>query len=156
MAEEVGVAFVRLVPSMRGFGPEAQQAMNGALRGPANDAGQQAGGEAGKGFGGAFKGALLGAGVLAGAALIGGVTEALDQGRIVGKLRAQLGATPAEAKKYGEIAGELFAGAIVTDFQQGADTIRAVMSSGLVISAGSSTPSPRRCQARPASGAISC
>lgn len=132
MAEEVGVAFVRLVPSMRGFGPEAQQAMNGALRGPAGDAGRQAGGEAGKGFGGAFKGALLGAGLLAGAALIGGVTEALDQGRIVGKLRAQLGATPAEAKKYGELAGELYAGAIVTDFQQGADTIRAVMSSGLV------------------------
>lgn len=132
MAEEVGVAFVRLVPSMRGFGPEAQQAMNDAMRGPANDAGQQAGDQAGGKFGQAFKGALLGAGLLAGAALIGGVTEALDQGRIVGKLRAQLGATPAEAKKYGEIAGELFAGAIVTDFQQGADTIRAVMSSGLV------------------------
>jgi TP901 family phage tail tape measure protein len=132
VAEEVGVAFVRLVPSMRGFGPEAQQAMNDAMRGPANDAGQQAGDQAGGKFGQAFKGALLGAGLLAGAALIGGVTEALDQGRIVGKLRAQLGATPAEAKKYGEIAGELFSGAIVTDFQQGADTIRAVMSSGLV------------------------
>jgi TP901 family phage tail tape measure protein len=132
VAEEVGVAFVRLVPSMRGFGPEAQQAMNDAMRGPAGNAGQEAGGEAGGKFGQAFKGALLGAGLLAGAALIGGVTEALDQSKIVGKLRAQLGATPAEAKKYGEIAGELFAGAIVTDFQQGADTIRAVMSSGLV------------------------
>ncbi|MDX3555278.1 phage tail tape measure protein [Streptomyces europaeiscabiei] len=132
MAEEVGVAFVRLVPSMRGFGPEAQQAMNDAMQGPARNAGEEAGGEAGGKFGQAFKGALLGAGLLAGAALIGGVTEALDQSKIVGKLRAQLGATPAEAKKYGEIAGELFAGAIVTDFQQGADTIRAVMSSGLV------------------------
>lgn len=128
MAEEVGVAFVRLVPSMRGFGPEAQRALNDGLTGPADGAGAEAGGR----FGGAFKTALLGAGVLAGAALIGGVTEALNQGQIVGKLRAQLGATPAEAERYGKIAGQLFSGAIVTDFQQGADTIRAVMSSGLV------------------------
>jgi len=128
VAEEVGVAFVRLVPSMRGFGPEAQRALNDGLTGPAGDAGRQAGGR----FSGAFKGAMLGAGVVAGAALIGGVTEALNQGQIVGKLRAQLGATPAEAERYGKIAGQLFSDAIVTDFQQGADTIRAVMSSGLV------------------------
>lgn len=128
MAEEVGVAFVRLVPSMRGFGPEAQRALNDATQGPADAAGQEAGGR----FGGAFKAALAGAGLAAGAVLVGGITEALNQGRIVAKLGAQLGATPAEAKKYGEIAGDLYAGAIVNDFQQGADTIRAVMASGLV------------------------
>lgn len=132
MAEEVGVAFVRLVPSMRGFGPEAQRAMNDAMQGPARNAGQEAGGEAGGKFGQAFKGALLGAGVLAGAALIGGVTEALDQGKIVGKLRAQLGATPAEAKKYGDIAGSLYANAVTEDFQGAADTIQATMRAGLL------------------------
>ncbi|MFP3990647.1 phage tail tape measure protein [Streptomyces sp. E11-3] len=128
MAEEVGVAFVRLVPSMRGFGPEAQRALNDATRGPAAAAGQQAGGR----FGGAFKTALLGAGVVAGAALIGGVTEALDQGRIIGKLRAQLGATPAEAEKYGKIAGSLYSNAVTQDFQGAADAISATMRAGLV------------------------
>lgn len=128
MAEEVGVAFVRLVPSMRGFGPEAQRLLNDAATGPATNAGDNAGSR----FSGAFKAALAAGGALAVGALVAGVGQALDQGRIIGKLRAQLGATPAEAKKYGEIAGDLYAGAIVTDFQQGADTIRAVMSSGLV------------------------
>jgi hypothetical protein len=126
--EEVGVAYVRLVPSMRGFGPEAQRALNDASSGPANSAGQEAGGR----FAGAFKGALAGGAALAVTGLVAAVGEALDQGKIVAKLRAQLGATPAEAKKYGQLAGQLYAGAIVEDFQQGADTIRAVMSSGLV------------------------
>ncbi|WP_432034574.1 phage tail tape measure protein [Streptomyces antibioticus] len=126
--EEVGVAFVRLVPSMRGFGPEAQRALNDNTRGPAGSAGQAAGGR----FAGAFKGAVAGGAALAVTGLVAAVGEALDQGKIVAKLRAQLGATPAEAKKYGQIAGDLYAGAIVEDFQQGADTIRAVMSSGLV------------------------
>ncbi|MGW0933664.1 phage tail tape measure protein [Streptomyces sp. NPDC002666] len=102
--------------------------MNDAATGPAADAGQEAGGR----FSGAFKMAMAGAAVAAGAALMQGLTEAIGQGQITAKLGAQLGATPAEAQKYGKLAGQLFSGAIVTDFQQGADTIRAVMSSGLV------------------------
>lgn len=127
MAEEIGVAFVRLVPSMRGFGPEASRAMNNAATGPAGDAGRQAGGR----FAGAFKMALLGAGVLAGAALVGGITEALDQGKITGRLGAQLGSTPAEAQKYGKIAGQLFSKGVTQDFQGAADAIKATMSAGI-------------------------
>lgn len=86
-------------------------------------------------FGGMKAGlAALGAGLGAalGAALMAGVTEALDQSRIVGRLGAQLGATPAEAKKYGDLAGELYADAITEDFQGAADAISATMRAGLL------------------------
>lgn len=127
MAQEVGVAYVRLVPSMRGFGPEAARAMNDATTGPAGDAGDAAGGR----FSGAFATAMAGGGLLAGAALIGGITQALDQGKITAKLGAQLGATPAEAEKYGKVAGQLYAKGVTTDFQAAADAIKATMSAGL-------------------------
>lgn len=77
-------------------------------------------------------GAGAAAGAAAGALLAAGMAEALDQSKIVGKLGAQLGKTPAEAQKYGKIAGKLYADAITTDFQQAADTISGVMGSGLV------------------------
>lgn len=127
MAEEVGVAYVRLVPSMRGFGPEASRAMNDAAAGPAADAGQQAGSR----FGGAFQMALAGAGIAAGAVLVQGMAQAIDQGKITARLGAQLGATPAEAEKYGKIAGSLYSKGVTADFQQAADAIRATMSAGL-------------------------
>lgn len=126
--EEVGIAFVRLVPSMRGFGPEAESALNDATSGPADAAGERAGGR----FSGAFTAAMAGGAALAVGALVAGVGEALDQGKITAKLGAQLGATPAEAEKYGQIAGNLYAGAITTDFQQAADAIKATMGSGLL------------------------
>ncbi len=128
MAEEVGVAFVRLVPSMRGFGPEASRAMNDAAGPAAGDAGRQAGGR----FGGAFQLALAGAGVAAGAVLVQGMGEALSQGKITAKLGAQLGTTPEVAQRYGQVAGQLFAGGITENFQQGADAVRATMSAGLL------------------------
>ena len=72
------------------------------------------------------------AGVAAGAVLAAGIATALEQGQITSRLGAQLGATGEVAARYGKIAGELFTDAIVTDFQAGADAIRATMSSGLL------------------------
>lgn len=98
-----------------------------------------AGGEAGGGvsegmlggLSGGLKAGLAGVAATAGALLMSAFTDAMEQGQIVGKLRAQLGATPAEAKKYGEIAGELYANAVTEDFQGAADTISAVMRAGI-------------------------
>jgi hypothetical protein len=73
----------------------------------------------------------LAAGVGAGALLMEGMTQALEQSKITATLGAQLGATGAEAQRYGQIAGELYTSAIVEDFQEAADTIRAVMNAGL-------------------------
>ncbi|MFD3835303.1 phage tail tape measure protein [Streptomyces sp. NPDC058642] len=79
-----------------------------------------------------LKAVAAGAGIAAGAALMAGFQEAMSQGQITGLLGAQLGATPAEAQRYGALAGQLFKQAIVADFQEGADTIAAVMNSGLL------------------------
>lgn len=127
MAEEVGVAFVRLVPSMRGFGPAAGQAMSGELQRPA----EQAGEEAGSSFGGKFKLALAGAGLAAGALLAHGLTEALGREKIEGKLAAQLGTTPAVAQRYGKIAGGLYANAVTEDFETAAEAVKLVVAGGL-------------------------
>jgi phage-related minor tail protein len=77
-------------------------------------------------------GAALAAGAAAGALLVTAFTDAMDQSRIVGRLGAQLGKTPAEAQRYGKLAGHLYANAVTEDFQGAADAIRATMSSGLV------------------------
>lgn len=128
MAEEIGVAFVRLVPSMRGFADAAGDAMNGAAGQPAATAGDAAGSR----FGGAFKAGLAGLALGAGAALFAGINEALNQGKIVSMMEASMGTTPELAKKYGEVAGDLFANAVTADFQTAADAVQETMSHGLL------------------------
>lgn len=125
--EEVGVAFVRLVPSMRGFGPAAGQALDDEMERPA----EQAGENAGSSFGTKFKLGVAAAGLAAGALLAHGISEALGREKIEGKLAAQLGTTPQVAQRYGKIAGGLYANAVVDDFETAAETIKAVVSAGL-------------------------
>ncbi|MFE0762625.1 phage tail tape measure protein [Streptomyces smyrnaeus] len=114
---------------------EAGQEGGAALADGAADgtegAGEQIGGRL-QGMKGAVAGGAAALGAAAGAALVAGMVEALDQSRIVGKLGAQLGATPAEARRYGEIAGRMYADAITEDFQGAADAISATMRSGLL------------------------
>ncbi|GAA3956646.1 hypothetical protein GCM10022384_07220 [Streptomyces marokkonensis] len=98
------------------------------------DAGAQGADEAVGGMGeklGALKMAAAGVGAAAGALLMASFGEALDQSRITARLGAQLGKTPAEAKKYGQIAGKLYSSAITDDFQGAADAIRATAGAGL-------------------------
>ncbi|MFF0512421.1 phage tail tape measure protein [Streptomyces sp. NPDC004250] len=76
-------------------------------------------------------GAAMAAGAAAGALLISAFSEAMDQSRITARLGAQLGKTPAEAQRYGKIAGNLYSSAITEDFQSAADTIRATAGAGL-------------------------
>ncbi|MCZ9353223.1 phage tail tape measure protein [Streptomyces mutabilis] len=92
---------------------------------------EQAGGTMATRLGDSLKAGLAGVGLAAGALLGASFAEALNQGKIVGKLGAQLGATPAEAEKYGKLAGRLYANAVTEDFQSAADTISAIMRSGI-------------------------
>ncbi|MGW3072374.1 phage tail tape measure protein [Kitasatospora sp. NPDC001132] len=71
-------------------------------------------------------------GLAAGAALIKGVTGAMEQEQVAGKLGAQLGATPEVARQYGQIAGRMYADAVTEDVQGAADAIRSTMSAGLL------------------------
>ncbi|MDX3555181.1 replication protein [Streptomyces europaeiscabiei] len=123
----VGYATLQVIPSVRGIGDE----LRSQLVGPAGDAGE----EAGQAAGGNLKDKLLAgaaiAGAAAGAVLVAGITEAMEQANITSVLKGQLGATAKEAARYGQIAGELYAKGITEDVQSAADAIRAVISGGL-------------------------
>ncbi|MBD9703368.1 replication protein [Streptomyces sp. ID01-12c] len=123
----VGYATLQIIPSVRGIGDE----LRSQLVGPAEDAGQ----DAGQAAGGTLKDKLLAgaaiAGAAAGALLVAGITEAMEQANINSVLKGQLGATGKDAARYGKIAGELYAKGITEDVQGAADAIRAVISGGL-------------------------
>ncbi|MGW8719687.1 phage tail tape measure protein [Streptomyces althioticus] len=138
-----------LVDEVTAAAAEAEAAMRRGGRriaAAAGDAGDQAGQQLGDGVAdGADQGVeqagghmdrlkllAAGAGAAAGAVLVAGMQEALDQSQITARLGAQLGTTPEVAQRYGKIAGQLFKDAIVVDFQSGADAIRAVAGAGLL------------------------
>ncbi|MCX5266093.1 phage tail tape measure protein [Streptomyces sp. NBC_00199] len=122
-------ALARYTQRAREGGEDAGNALGDGLEEGATDGAEAAGGS----ITDALKGLAMGAiGAALGAALMGGIAAAMDQEQVTAKLAAQLGATPAEAQKYGEVAGRLYANAITEDFQTAADAIKATMGSGLV------------------------
>jgi phage-related minor tail protein len=81
-----------------------------------------------------FKKAAAGfaaAGAVAGAAIVAGIAEAMDQANLTSTLQAQLGTTNAVAAKQGKAAGELYASGVTDSFQDSANAIKAVMQAGL-------------------------
>lgn len=124
---------------------EARMRRTGAaLVADADRAGQQAGTAIGDGLAdGSDQGASRAAGALrafgwaalgatVGAVLMGGVGQALEQGKISGALQAQLGTTGPVAEKYGKVAGDLYAGAIVDSVETGAEVIKGIARNGLL------------------------
>ncbi|WP_129308001.1 phage tail tape measure protein [Streptomyces sp. L2] len=75
---------------------------------------------------------LAAVGAAAGGALMSALNEAVEQEKIADRLGAKLGATGPQARKYGHIAGKLYADAVTEDFEGAADAIGAVMGAGLV------------------------
>jgi phage-related minor tail protein len=126
-APEIAVAYVSIVPSLEGF----QRQLRNQIVGPSADAGS----EAGSSMGGKLKGALLagaaGAALAAGAVIVKGLGDAIDQANITSKLQAQLGASGKDAAKYGKLAGKLYSSGVSDTFQDAADAIKSVMQSGI-------------------------
>ncbi|WP_053692179.1 phage tail tape measure protein [Streptomyces sp. WM6372] len=124
----VGYATIQIIPSVRGIADE----LRSQLVGPSEDAG----GDAGEAAGGNLKEKLLvgvaAAGAAAGAILIAGITEAIEQANITSTLQAQLGATGKDAARYGKVAGQLYSKGITESFEQGAEAIRSIVNAGLV------------------------
>ncbi|MGW1770636.1 phage tail tape measure protein [Streptomyces sp. NPDC002104] len=122
----------------------AMRATGDTIVAEADRAGEQAGAALGDGMAeGSDQAADKGAGALAafgwaavgatiGASLMAGVGEALEQGKVPGKLQAQLGTTGAVAEQYGKVAGDLYAGAIVDSVEEGAETIKGIAQNGLL------------------------
>ncbi|MFJ2909353.1 phage tail tape measure protein [Streptomyces sp. NPDC087228] len=121
----------RFVQAGRAVGNAAGDALGDGLRQGADDGADDAAQAAEGGFS-RIKLAAAAAGVAAGAILMAGIGQALDQSRITGRLAAQLGATPAVAQKYGRIAGQMYAAGVTEDFQGAADAISATMRAGLL------------------------
>lgn len=96
-----------------------------ALGDSATDAGRTVESKLGK-LGGVAKAGAAAAGVAAGAAMVGGVAQALDQGRLSAKLGEQLGLTKADAARFGELAGKVYADGFGQDVAQVNDAIRGV------------------------------
>ncbi|MFC8866377.1 phage tail tape measure protein [Streptomyces sp. NPDC057148] len=119
----------------RAAGQDAGDAVGDGLRDGTEDGAARGADAAAATMGDQMKGRMsmvaAGVGAAAGLVLMQSFTEALSQGEITARLGAQLGKTPAEAKKYGQIAGKLYASAITDDFQGAADAIRATAGSGL-------------------------
>ncbi|MFJ3587539.1 phage tail tape measure protein [Streptomyces sp. NPDC090231] len=132
MPVEVGVGYVSVVPETRGFGPELQR----QITGPSADAGRQAGRESGQGIlggiGGVLKAGIAGVAVVGAAVFTKAFGDSLDQGKITGKLSAQLGASGKDAQRYGKAAGKLWANAVVEDVETGAAAIKGIMQQGLL------------------------
>lgn len=123
----VGYATLQIMPSMRGIGAE----IRAQLVGPAGDAGQQAGGAAGSGLKDKLKVGAAAAGVAAGALLVKGITQAIDQANVTSTLQAQLGATGKDAARYGKLAGKLYSSGVSDSFEGAAEAIKSVMQSGI-------------------------
>lgn len=122
-----GYATLQVIPSVRGISDELRR----QLVGPAGDAGDQAGQAAGEGLRDKIKAGAKVAGVAAGAVLVAGITEAIDQANITSTLQAQLGTTGKVAAKHGKIAGKLYSTGVSDSFQGAADAIKAVVQAGL-------------------------
>ena len=121
----------RAEAAARRGGQQAGQALGDGLTDGAAAGADEAAGEAESRLS-KLKTAALGIGAAVGAVLISSLNQAMEQGQITGKLAAQLGATPAEAQRYGHIAGQLYADAVTEDFQGAADAISATMRAGLL------------------------
>jgi phage-related protein len=123
----VGYGVLQVIPSLRGV----DAALRRQLVDAAGDAGDQAGLAAGDGLRNKFaKGALV-AGVAAGAVLIKGITQAIDQANITSTLQAQLGTSNKVAAAQGKVAGKLYSSGVSDSFQDAADAIKAVVQAGL-------------------------
>lgn len=124
----VGYASLQIVPSVEGIAALIQE----QLAKPATGAGDEAAAGFSKRLAAGLAVGVAGAAVVAGGLLAKGLTGAVEQEKVAGKLGAQLGATGPEAQRYGQIAGQLYSKAVTEDIQGAADAVRATMSAGLL------------------------
>ncbi|MGW1134429.1 phage tail tape measure protein [Streptomyces griseoluteus] len=123
----VGYATIQIIPSVRGISDEIRR----QLAGPAGEAGGQAGQAAGSSLLDKLKVGAAAAGVAAGALLVKGLADAVDQANVTSKLQAQLGTSNKVAAQQGKLAGKLYSSGVTDSFESAADAIKSVMQAGL-------------------------
>ncbi|MDX2551324.1 phage tail tape measure protein [Streptomyces stelliscabiei] len=120
-----------VLPSMSQFRRELRQSLEEPVRQSAARAGDQGGESLMQGMAGKMKAGALVAGAAVGALVAQGIQEAVEKQAATGKLKAQLGLSPKEAKTAGAAAGKLYAGAVTESIDEGAAAVKAIMSAGL-------------------------
>ncbi|WP_318202969.1 phage tail tape measure protein [Streptomyces sp. SCL15-4] len=130
LVDAVTAAALEAEARARRGGQDAGEALGDGLVDGAEEGGAEAADAAGTGLS-KLKTLALGVGAAAGAVLMDAFGQAMEQGQITAVMGAQLGATGPQAARYGKVAGALFKDAVVADFQEGADTIKAIASAGL-------------------------
>ncbi|MFJ8760850.1 phage tail tape measure protein [Streptomyces cyaneofuscatus] len=135
-AVEVGVGYVSVIPSARGFAADLQRQIGrptvqvGARLG--DDAGQAAGQGMLGSFGGIVKGGIA-AIAIGGAAVFGAAFgQALEQNKSNTRLAARLGLEPKEAQRLGKIAGNVFSKGYGESIDQVNDSLHALAQNGVI------------------------
>ncbi|OPC83002.1 hypothetical protein B4N89_20530 [Embleya scabrispora] len=112
-------------------GQDASQALTHQMAQGGQDAGEAGGESLTEGLDAGTK-AVAASGALLGAAFIAAFAEVMEREQITDRLNAQLGATGADAKQYGDLAGRLWKNAVVETVQEGADVIKGIVQQGLM------------------------
>lgn len=144
---EVGVAYVRLLPSMDGFASAVKSDMGDVLTRQARAAGEDAGKALAKGIedgansadldgistgiGDKLKLGLGAAGLAGGALLVEGLTSAMDAESAIDRLGAQLG-NAEFGKDMGKIAGNLYVDGFGESIADTGEALRKVWQNGLI------------------------
>ena len=145
MATEVGVGYVRLLPSMQGFSSAVGKELGPSMKAAGASAGGYLGGGIVDGVDGkkgklkaaagrvstTFTNVLKSGGLLAGTALVGGMLKAFDQEEATAKLEAQLGGGEVGARA-GELTGELWLNGFGDTVGGLSDQVGELLRSGLI------------------------
>lgn len=123
MSETLADATIFVEPDMDMFSHELVQ--------ETEQAGDTAGRQAGRRFGESMKVAMAAVAVAVGAALVTGLNGAIEQGNSNALLAAQLGATPEQARRLGEISGNLYAQNFGENIQEIDAALKGVFQNGL-------------------------
>lgn len=124
---ELGTAYISILPTTEKLAPAIRAAM-GQIESDATSTGNQAGENMADGVGKKMKAAAVGIGLVAGALIGKGLIEAVGQAKIAGKLEASLGLSPKDAKKYGDVAGSLYANAYGESVEQVSGVVESAIS----------------------------
>ncbi|MFD0078238.1 phage tail tape measure protein [Streptomyces sp. NPDC127166] len=135
-AVEVGVGYVSVVPSARGFAEALQRQIGRPTIQVGAEVGEQAGQAASRGMlsslGTGLKAGLAAVAVAGAAVFTAAFAQAVEQNKSNAKLAAQLGLDPKQAQRLGKIAGSVYAKGYGESIDQINDSLRTLAQNGVI------------------------
>jgi phage-related minor tail protein len=135
-AVEVGVGYVSVVPSARGFADELQRQIGGATVTVGARVGEDSGQAASRSMlatlGAGLKAGLAGVAVAGAALFTAAFVQAVEQSKSNAKLAAQLGLDPKQQQRLGKIAGSVYSKGYGESIDQVNDSLRTLAQNGVI------------------------